>query len=133
MFENGSKFKQDFTPLLKDFDIKPVLTTIKNQANAPVEWLHQVILNMPITKDIDKNVFYHIDPWGETLASIAWAIRVYYHCTVMATPGQAIFGRYMIFNLMSVVDWQAITAAKQKQVDIDNIREILGKSRMNTR
>ena len=27
--ENGSDFKQDFTPLLNDSDIKPVLTTIK--------------------------------------------------------------------------------------------------------
>ena len=38
VFDNGSDFKQDFTPLLKDFDIKPVLTLVKNpQANAPVE------------------------------------------------------------------------------------------------
>ena len=57
MFDNGSEFKRDFTPLLKDFDIKPVLTSIKStQANAPVEQVHQVILNMLITKDIDKNL-----------------------------------------------------------------------------
>ena len=38
VFDNGSEFKEDFTPFLKDFDIKPVLTTIKNpQANALVE------------------------------------------------------------------------------------------------
>ena len=30
LFENGSDFKRDFTPLMKDLDIKPVLTTIKN-------------------------------------------------------------------------------------------------------
>ena len=28
VFDNGSEFKQDFTPLLKDFNIKPVLTPI---------------------------------------------------------------------------------------------------------
>ena len=38
VFGNGSKFKQDFTTLLKDFNIKPVLTSVKNpQANGPVE------------------------------------------------------------------------------------------------
>ena len=29
----------------------------------------------------------------------------------------------MIFNLASVVDWQVITAGKQRQVDIDNVQE----------
>ena len=37
VFDNGSDIKKYFTPLLKDFDIKPVLTTIKNpQANTMV-------------------------------------------------------------------------------------------------
>ena len=29
----------------------------------------------------------------------------------------------MFFNLASVVDWQVVTAAKQHQVDIDNVIE----------
>ena len=29
MFDNGYEFKQDFTPLLKDFDIGPALMTLK--------------------------------------------------------------------------------------------------------
>ena len=41
----------------------------------------------------------------------------------MATPGQDVFGRYILFKLASVVDWQVATAAKQRQVDIDNVRE----------
>ena len=41
----------------------------------------------------------------------------------MATPGQAIFGIDMLFKLASVVDWKVVTAAKQRQVDIDNVRE----------
>ena len=42
----------------------------------------------------------------------------------MATPGQAVFGIDMLFNLMSVVDWRVVTAAKKLQLDIDNVREI---------
>ena len=41
----------------------------------------------------------------------------------MATPGQAVFGRYILFNLVSVVYWRVVTAVKQRQVDIDNVRE----------
>ena len=70
-----------------------------------VERVHQVILNMLVTKDLYNKVFDHTDPWDETLASIAWEIRASYHCTIMATPGQAIFGRDFMFNLESVVDW----------------------------
>ena len=72
VFDNGSEFKQYFTTLQKDFNIKPVLTSINNpQANAPVERVNQVILNMLVTKDLDNKVFDYIYPWCETLSSIA--------------------------------------------------------------
>ena len=71
VFDNGSEFKRDFTTLIKDFDIKTVLMTTKNpQDNAPVEWVHQVILNMLVTKDIANKVFDYIDPWVEILSYI---------------------------------------------------------------
>ena len=48
MFVKLSEFKKDFSPFLNYFDIKPVLTEIKNpQANNPIrkreiKWLHLV-------------------------------------------------------------------------------------------
>ena len=72
VFDNRYYSKQYFTPLLKDFDIKHVLTSVKNpQANSPVEKLHQVILNMLVAKEIDNKIFDYIETCGETLASIA--------------------------------------------------------------
>ena len=72
MFDKVSEFKRDFTPLLNYFDIKPVLTTIKNpQANAPVKRVHKVILNMLVTKDLDNKISDYIYPWGETL-QLGW-------------------------------------------------------------
>ena len=68
---------------------------------------------MLVTKDLNNKVFEYIDPSGENLASIAWAIRASYHCTIMATPGQAGFGRDMLFNLASVLNWRVATAEKQ--------------------
>ena len=41
----------------------------------------------------------------------------------MSTPGKYVFGRDMLFNLASVVDWRVVTAAKQRQVDIIDVRE----------
>ena len=121
MFDNGSEFKQDFTALLKDFDINPNITSVKNpQANAPVGRVHQVILIMLVTKYLDKKFFDYIYTWGETLATIAWAIIASYHRTIMATPGQTFFGRDMLFNLKSVVDWRVVTAANKCRVNIDN-------------
>ena len=83
VFDNRSEFKWDFTPLLKDFGIKLVLTTIENpQGNAPAEQVYQVILNILVTKDISRKVFNYIDTGGETLAYKAWEIRAFYHCTI---------------------------------------------------
>ena len=76
---------------------------------------------MLVTKDLDKKVFF-IYPLSETLASIAWAIRDSYHRKLMDTSVQAVFGRDMLFNLASVIDWRVTTSAKQRQVDIDNVR-----------
>ena len=41
----------------------------------------------------------------------------------MATPVQAVFGREMLFNLASVVDWRVVTTTNQLQADINNVRE----------
>ena len=58
MLDNGSEFKRDFTPLLMDFDIKTVLMSVQNpQDNAPADRVQQVILNMLVTKDLDKKYF----------------------------------------------------------------------------
>ena len=68
MFDNISEFKGDFTLLLISFDITSIISIIKNpQANALMERVHIVILNMLVTKDIDIRVFNHIYPWGENL------------------------------------------------------------------
>jgi Integrase core domain. len=128
VYDNGSEFKKDFQPLIEDFDIKPKCTTVENpQANAPVERVHQVIHNMIRTKDLSNHVFDYIDPWGEILSSIAWAIRALYHSTLGATPAQLVFGRDMIFNIKTIEDWRTITARKQKQVIKDNLQENNGR------
>ena len=60
---------------------------------------------------------------GVTLASVAWAIRASYHCTLVSTPGQYVFGIYVLFNLTPISDWRVVTVMKQRKVDIDNFHE----------
>jgi hypothetical protein len=130
IFDNGSEFKKDFVPLLKDFAVKPKCTTIKNpQSNAPVERVHQVINSMMVTQDLRHKIFDYINPWGPTLSAIAWAIRSSHHSTLGHTPAQLVFGRDMIFNLRTVANWKEISDRKQRQVDLDNLRS--NKSRVD--
>ena len=128
VLDNGSEFKKDFLVLLKDFDVKATLTTVENpQANSPVERIHQVIQSMLAVKDLESQTFDFVDPWGEILSSVAWAIRASYHSTLKATPGELVFGQDMIFNMNKVVDWQLAEKQKQDQIIRDNIRENLGR------
>ena len=56
------------------------------------------------------------------MSSIKGSIRASFHFSIMATPVQAVFGRDMVFNLISVLGWQFVIAAKQRQVEIDNVK-----------
>lgn len=124
IFDNGSQFKKDFQPLLKDFRIKPSCTTIKNpQANAILERIHQVVKNMIRTQQLKSRIFDYNNPWSHILASIAWAIRASYHTVLQATPAQLVYNRDMIFNITHLANWHDITNQKRKQVLKDNERE----------
>ena len=78
---------------------------------------------MIVTNYIDRKVYYYIDPWGSTLASVFQLIRASYNRTLGFTPDQAVFGREMLFNLISIVYWRIVTSGKHPQVDIDNYHE----------
>ena len=124
IFDNGNEFKKDFLPLLNDFAIKPTPTTIKNpRANAILERLHQVLGDMLRTKNLEQYDFDSVDPWGELLASVAWAIRSTHHTTLQASPAQLVFGRDMLLDMKFIADWEAIRLRKQRDVDKNNSKE----------
>ncbi len=53
----------------------------------------------------------------------AWAICSSYHTELKASPGEAIFGRDMLFNVPFLADWKQIGEFRQCQTDRDNERE----------
>jgi hypothetical protein len=51
------------------------------------------------------------------------AIRSTYHTVLKASPGAAIFGRDMLFDVPFVADWKQIGDYRQSQTDCSNGRE----------
>jgi hypothetical protein len=51
---------------------------------------------------------------------VAWAIRSTYHKVLKASPGAAIFGRDMLFNIPLVADWHKIGERRQSLTDRGN-------------
>jgi hypothetical protein len=52
-----------------------------------------------------------------------WGIRSTYHTVLKASPGAAIFGRDMLFDIPFVADWHKIGDYRQHQTDHSNIHE----------
>ena len=78
---------------------------------------------MFLTKNLKEQTFDYIDPFGSILASIAWAVRASYNSTTESTPAQMVFGRDMIFNLQTLINWKDLSIRKQRLVDKSNLRE----------
>ncbi len=53
----------------------------------------------------------------------AWAICSTYHTVLKASPGAAIFGQDMLFDIPFVADWKQIRDYRQHQTDHSNKRE----------
>jgi hypothetical protein len=50
------------------------------------------------------------------LSDAAWAVRSTYHTVLKASPGAAIFGRDMLFDIPFIADWQKIGEYRQNTV-----------------
>ena len=53
----------------------------------------------------------------------AWAICSSYHTVLKASPGAAIFGRDMLFDIPFIADWKQIGEFRQRTTDRSNKRE----------
>ncbi len=53
----------------------------------------------------------------------AWAICSSYHTVLKASPGAAIFGCNMLFDILFIADWKQIGEFRQRRTDLSNERE----------
>ena len=123
-YDNGSEFKLHFEELCDSFNIKRRPTTVKNpQANAVIERVHGVIGDMMRTSALDMSPTITDTMIEDFLVDAAWAIRSTYHTVLKSTPGAAVFGRDMLFDIPYVADWKEIGRRRQAQVRSTNKRE----------
>jgi hypothetical protein len=57
------------------------------------------------------------------LDNTAWAICSTYHTVLKASPGMAIFGQDMLFDIPFIADWNKIEDYRQCQTDLNTARE----------
>ncbi len=97
---------------------KMVRTTIKNpQANAVLERVHQVLGQMLHTAEFDTAKSVTPDDIYVFLENVAWAICSTYHTVLKASPGAAIFGKDMHFDILFVAEWHKIGEHRQSLTD----------------
>jgi hypothetical protein len=61
------------------------------------------------------------------LADAAWAIRSTHHTVLKASPGAAIFGCDMLFDILFIADWKTIGEHRQKLTDRNTDQENEGR------
>ena len=124
IYDNGSEFKLHFESLCDSYALKRSPTTIKNpQANAILERQHATIGDMMRTSGLDMRDSVDESDIDEFIVNVAWAIRSTYHTVLKTTPGAAIFGRDMMFDIPYIADWTDIGKRRQALVDQNNARE----------
>jgi hypothetical protein len=120
IYNNGSEFKLNFEYLSETYGIQRKPTTIKNpQANAILECLHQVLAQMLHTSELDMAETIAPDDIDVFLDKVAWAICSTYHTVLKASPGAAIFGHDMLFDIPFIADWNKIGDYRQCQTNLN--------------
>jgi hypothetical protein len=61
------------------------------------------------------------------LSDSAWAVCCTYHTVLKASPGAAIFGRDMQFDIPFIADWHKIGEHRQQLTDLNNACENEGR------
>jgi hypothetical protein len=124
IYDNGSEFKLHFQYLCKSYGIKRRPNTVKNpRANGILELVHQVLGQMLCTADLDMADSVTPNDVVVFLDNAGWAIRSTYHTVLKASPGAAIFGQNMLFDIPFVADWRKIGERRQSLTDHGNQRE----------
>ncbi len=61
------------------------------------------------------------------LSDVALAVCSTYHTVLKASPGAAIFGQDMLFDIPFIADWQKIGEHRQRLTNFNNARENKGR------
>jgi hypothetical protein len=100
IYDNGSEFKLHFQSLCDTYGIMHKPTRVKNpQANAILEHIHAVLGNMLRTSKLNMANTVKASDVDVFLSDATWAVCSTYHTVLKASPGAAIFGQDMLFDI----------------------------------
>ena len=74
-------------------------------------------MGMLCTAEIDMAKTVSESDITDFLTNATWAVRSTYHMVLKASPGAAIFGRDMLFDIPFIADWNKIGDYRQCQTD----------------
>ena len=98
---------------------QPMSGTRNPQVSAVLERVHQVIMTMLCTGELDMADTAVPSDIDAFLTNVAWAICSTYHTVPKASPGAAIFGQDMLFDILFLADWNKIGDHRQQQTDLN--------------
>jgi hypothetical protein len=128
IYNNISEFILHFCALCKTYGIKHKPTSIKNPtANALLERIHAVLTNMLCTAKLNMAKSVNASDIDIFLSDAAWAICATHHTVSKASPGAAMFGHDMLFDIPFIADRKKIGEHRQKLTDLNTARENEGK------
>ncbi len=74
---------------------------------------------MLCTAKLDMAESITLDEVDVFLDNAAWSICSTYHTVLKASPGAAIFGQDMLFDIPFVANWNKIVDYRQRQTDLN--------------
>ena len=85
----------------------------KYSSKFDVRKIHQIIVNLVHTFELQNKYLDEDDPWSGILAGTAFARQNTYHTKSQATPIQLVLGRDMIIDNPFNTDWEYIRRCKK--------------------
>ncbi len=95
--------------------------------NAVLEHIHAVFTNMLRIAELDMAKAVNASDIDIFLADATWAICSTHHTVLKASPGAAIFGQDMLFNIPFIADWKKIGEHWQRLTDLNTTHENKGR------
>jgi hypothetical protein len=104
----------------ESYSIKRKPTMIQNtQANAILKRVHQVLTQMLCTAELDVAKSVTPNDVDVFLDNAAWAICSTYCIVLKASPGVAIFGCNMLFDILFITNWNKIRDYGQHHTNLN--------------
>jgi hypothetical protein len=79
------------------------------------------------TSKLDTTKTVKASDLNDFLSEAAWAVCSTYHTMPKASPGAAIFGQDMLFDILFIADWRKIGEHRQQLTDLKKAHENKGR------